>query len=130
MATPDHLEGTDHERTRTAMPEPNESRSPFPAWLKDLCYVGGLIVALVVFGQNLKSDQRSAREQQERMAQDLAKVAQDVSSIRTSLPNPDVLNLRFKGIEDKISDLKGVVDFEAAKAQKLREQLARKGWIE
>ena len=114
------------------MSENNEesARSPFPAWLKDLCYVGGLIVVLVVFGQNLKSDQRSSREALDRLTADLSKVSSDVGAIRQTLPNPEVLNLRFKSLEDKISDLKGTVDFEAAKAQKLREQLARKGWIE
>lgn len=112
-------------------PMPNDDqKSPFPVWLKDLCYVGGLIVALVVFGQNLKSDQRSAREQLERMATDLKAVSQDMAAVRGSLPNPEVLNLRFKSIEDKISEVKGTVDFEAAKNQKLREQLARKGWID
>lgn len=108
----------------------DDSKSPFPVWLKDLCYVGGLIVALVVFGQNLKSDQRSAREQLERMAGDVSKLSTDVGAIRSTLPNPEVLNLRFKSIEDKIGEVKGTVDFEAAKNQKLREQLARKGWID
>jgi hypothetical protein len=114
------------------MPNANDTpeRSPFPVWLKDLCYVGGLIVALVIFGQNLKSDQRSSREQLDRVAADLGNMSKDVQAIRNQLPNPEVLNLRFKGIEEKIVELKGTVDFEAAKSQKLREQLARKGWIE
>jgi hypothetical protein len=102
----------------------------FPGWLKDLLYVVALVVALVVFMQSLKSDLRSSREQGERVASDLAKLSTDVSAIRSSLPNPEVLNLRFKGVEERLTELKGTVDFEAAKAQKLREQLARKGWIE
>lgn len=112
------------------MPSDDSTKSPFPVWLKDLCYVGGLIVALVVFGQNLKSDQRSSREAQDRMAQDVSELKSGVSAIRASLPNPEVLNLRFKGLEDKINEVKATADFEAAKNQKLREQLARKGWIE
>lgn len=108
----------------------DDSKSPFPAWLKDLCYVAGLIIALVVFGQNLKSDQRSAREQLDRMASDVSKLSQDMAAVRGSLPNPEVLNLRFKSVEDRITEVKGTVDFEAAKNQKLREQLARKGWID
>lgn len=109
---------------------PPEARSPFPAWVKDLCYFGGLLVALVIFGQNLKSDQRSTKEQLERVSTDLAAMSRDVGAMRGQLPNPDVLNLRFKGLEDKLVAIQGTVDFEAAKAQKLREQLARKGWTE
>lgn len=105
-------------------------KSPFPSWLKDLCYFGGLLVALVIFGQNLKSDQRSSKEQLERVAADVAKVSADVGAMRGQLPNPEVLNLRFAGVEARLSDLKNAVDFEAAKAQKLREQLARKGWVD
>lgn len=106
------------------------TRPLLPVWLKDLCYVAGLIVALAVFSQNMKSDQRSVKEQQDRMAADLRSMSEDVKAIRGSLPNPEVLNLRFKALEEKIADLKGLVDFEAAKSQKLREQLARKGVID
>ena len=107
------------------MPSDDSARSPFPAWLKDLCYVGGLIVALVVFGQSLKSDQRSTREQQARMAEDLKQMADDVKAIRQTLPSPEVLNMRFKGLEDKLSQLRNDFDFEAAKTQKYKEDLTR-----
>lgn len=123
MQIPHRLEDADHERTQTTMPEPNESRSPFPGWLKDLVYFGGIIVALVVFGQNQRSDLRSAKEQ-------LDRVAQDVTVIRQSVPNPEVLNMRFSTMEKSISDLKSTVDFEAAKTQSLRERLIKKGWID
>lgn len=122
MAMPHELDSQG--RTQTTMPEPkDESRSPFPGWLKDLVYFGGIIVALVVFGQNQRSDLRSAKEQ-------LDRVAQDVTVIRQSVPNPEVLNMRFNQIETKISDLKSTVDFEAAKTQSLRERLIKKGWID
>lgn len=109
------------------MPE-DKPASPFPPWLRDLVYFGGILVAIVIFGQNLRSDQRSTKETLERMVSDLSKVQSDVSSMQRSLPNPDTLELRFKIIEDKVKELKAEIDFEAAKATKLREDLAAKGW--
>ena len=103
---------------------------PWPSWLKDLVYFVCIIVALVVFGQGLKSDQRSTTEALDRLSRDLSGVQFDVAAMRNSLPNPDVLNLRFKAVEERVAELKGQFDFEAAKAQKLREQLARKGMVD
>jgi hypothetical protein len=109
------------------MPDEDDqhSRSPFPAWLKDLAYVGGLIVALVIFGQSLKSDQRSTREQQARMAEDLKAMAADVQTIASKLPNPEVLDLRFKGLEGSLTQLRADFDLEVLKNQKYKEDLTR-----
>lgn len=112
------------------MADETKSTSPFPPWLRDLVYFGGILVAIVIFGQNLRSDQRSTKETLDRMISDLSQVQSDVSSMQRSLPNPEVLNLRFKGIDEKIAALDADLKFEAAKATKLREDLARKGWTD
>lgn len=112
------------------MSDEHKPSSPFPPWLRDLVYFGGILVAIVIFGQNLRSDQRSTKETLDRMISDLSQVQSDVSSMQRSLPNPEVLNLRFKGIDEKISALDADLKFEAAKATKLREDLARKGWTD
>lgn len=106
-------------------PADDNSRPPFPVWLKDLCYLGGLIVVIVVFGQGLKSDQRSAREEQARMASDMKAMAEDVRKISQSIPSPEVLNMRFGAIDEKIARLRSDFDFEAAKMQKYKEDLSR-----
>lgn len=106
------------------------SKPPWPAWLRDAVYFAGILVALVIFNLNTRSDLRSTKEQLDRVATDMSALSKDVSSIRATLPNPEVLNLRFKGIEDKLSELKSDFEFEKAKTQNLRERLIKKGWVE
>lgn len=110
------------------MADETKATSPFPPWLRDLVYFGGILVAIVIFGQNLRSDQRSTKETLDRMVSDLSKVQSDVSAMQRSLPNPETLDLRFGIIEDKLKELQAEIDFEAAKSTKLREDLAAKGW--
>lgn len=74
-------------------------KETFPAWLRELCYFGGLIVMLAAFLLNQKSDIRSAREELNRMSQDMA-------AIRQSLPNKEVYDLKLAEITGKIADLR------------------------
>lgn len=103
-------------------PEANteQTRPPFPFWLRELVHFGSLIVVLTVFILTLKSDQRSTREE-------LARLAGDVGAIRASLPNKDVLDLRLDGIDKTVAALRSDLDFEKAKAQKFKEDLLSKG---
>lgn len=107
------------------MPGPHDdsTRAPFPVWLKELCYFGGLIIALAAFQFNQSSDLRSAREE-------MAHISSDVTAIRQSLPDKEVYDLRLKTLDDKIGTLRGDVEFEKAKAQMLREHLIKKGWVD
>lgn len=95
----------------------------FPAWLRELCYFGGIIVTLTVFGQRLQSDQRSTREE-------MARLSGDVSAIRASLPNKELYDRRFAEIEGAMKDMRDKSDVTEMKLQNLRERLMRKGWID
>lgn len=110
--------------------ESEVSRLTFPHWLKELIYVGGFIVALTIFGQNLKSDQRSTREELGRVSEDIASTKTDVNAIRAMLPNKEVIDLRLKDLDDKIGRLRADLEFEQAKAQSFRESLLKKGVLE
>lgn len=103
--------------------EGDDRKAPFPAWLRELCYFGGLIVVLAAFLFNQKSDIRSAREEQTR-------ISQDIAAIRQSLPNKEVYDLRLSGITDKIAELRQDLEVEKLKHQNLRERLIKKGWAE
>lgn len=92
-------------------------KSPFPAWLRELCYFGGLIVTLTIFALNLKSDQRSSREE-------LARVSSDVAAIRANLPNKEADEEKMRAVRKEIADNHEWVKFEIAKLVKFREETA------
>jgi hypothetical protein len=98
-------------------------KPPFPAWLRELCYYGGIIVTLTVFGLRLQSDQRSTREE-------MTRLSSDVSAIRSALPNKEVYDLRLSKIEDAVKDVRDDLDVETLRAQALRERMMRKGLID
>lgn len=111
------------------MPVTHE-KTPWPPWLRDLAYFASILVALVVFGLSQKSDIRSVREGQERQAQDMSNLARDIGAIRQSLPDPEVLDMRFKAVEKDLAALVQTVETEKLRTQQLRERLIKKGWIE
>jgi hypothetical protein len=96
------------------MPE----RAPFPAWLRELCYFGGLIVAITVFAITLKSDQQANSLRLDAMAQQLA-------SIEARLPNREVDALRYKQLEDTVKQNKADEDFAIAKLEKWKDDTTR-----
>jgi hypothetical protein len=98
-------------------------RPPFPPWLRELCYFGGIIVTLTVFGLRLQSDQRSTREE-------MVRLSGDVSAIRQSLPNKELYDRRFDEIDGTLKDIRSDASVEAMKLQNMRERLMRKGWID
>lgn len=99
------------------------TKTPFPAWLTQLAYFGGIIVALTMFSLKQSGDIRSTREE-------VARVSSDIQDIRQSLPNREASEIRMKVIEDKLDKLRADLDFEAAKAQRQRELLIKKGYTE
>lgn len=109
-------------------------RPPFPPWLRELCYFGGLLLALAAFGYNLKSDQRSTREELARFTSDIAKVMTSLDKIEDRLPNKEADGLRLKQIEDKQKEDRAELDFEIAKINKWIEgttrDLIKKGVID
>jgi hypothetical protein len=98
-------------------------RPPFPAWLRELCYFGGLIVALTVFGLNLQSDQRSLREEMVRMSTDMA-------AIRQSLPNKEVYDKALRDMEKRQDNFEVKMETYELKQQSLRERLMRQRVID
>lgn len=112
------------------MPE----RQPFPVWLRELCYVCGMAISLTAFVFAIKSDQRSTREELTNFiaitGQKITDLSSDISAIRASIPNKDLYDLKLKGLDDKIEEVRGDMKYEAAKNQKLREGLIKKGWVD
>lgn len=101
----------------------HQDRSPFPAWLKDLCYFGGIIVTLVVFGLTQRSDLRSTREE-------LSRLTDDVRAVRQSLPNKEVYDMKLAELAQQNMALKNDFEVERLRTQNLREHLIKKGWVE
>lgn len=100
-----------------------DEKLPFPIWLRELIYIGGIIVALTAFQFAGRSDQRSTREEVQRMAA-------DIKAIRESLPNREVYDMKLDGLQKDIDGLRSDLSFEAAKSQNLREKLLKKGWVD
>jgi Tfp pilus assembly protein PilO len=105
------------------MTDHQEERSPFPAWLKDLCYFGGIIVTLVVFGLTQRSDLRSTREE-------LSRLTDDVRAVRQSLPNKEVYDMKLSELTQQNAQLRNDFEIEKLRTQNLREHLIKKGWVE
>lgn len=103
----------------------SEPRAPFPPWLRDLCYFGGILVSLTMFMLSMKSDQRSSSEKLDRMVADVAAFSGRLSTIEARLPNREADDLRYKSLERQVSDNKGAVDFEIAKLNKWKEDTDR-----
>lgn len=109
-------------------------RIPFPAWLRELCYYGGLVVALAVFAFSLKSDQRSTSEKLDRVQIDVAAFSSRLSGIEGRLPNKEAEDLKYKLLVDQVDDLRGDFELEREKDAKyktdLTKDLIKKGVIE
>lgn len=104
-----------------------EGRQPFPPWLRELCYFGGLIVVLCSFLLTMKSDQQAD-------SKTLLQVQADVAAIRTMLPNKEADALRYKILEDKVDKNQSDLSFAIAKLEKWKDDttryLIKKGVIE
>lgn len=113
------------------MPDPSptdhHARPPFPPWLRELCYFGGIIVTLTVFALTGRSDQRSMREELARVSKDVSDTRNAITSLQASLPNKETLDVRLKSIDDRVDKLARDLEFEAAKHQKFKEDLLSKG---
>lgn len=105
----------------------NDTKSPvhhgFPSWLTQLCYFGGLIIALAAFSFNQSSDLRSVREETMR-------ISSDVNAIRQSLPNREVYDMKMKDMEARMTKLQNDLDLKILMDQKLRESLIKRGVID
>lgn len=112
----------------------NEGKTPFPPWLRELCYFGGIIVMLAAFLFTGRSDQRSTREELTRLSNDLAKAMTSLDKIEDRLPNKEADGLRLKAIEERAREDRAEVDFEIAKINKWIEgttrDLIKKGVID
>lgn len=100
-------------------------RAPFPPWLRELCYFGGIIVTLTLFGASLKGDQRSANEKLDRMQTDVQAFSSRLSTIEGRLPNKEADDLWRRSLEKQVSDNKSALDFEIAKLNKWKEDTDR-----
>lgn len=94
----------------------DDQKPPFPAWLRELCYFGGLIVTLCVFALGLRSDLRSTREEVGR--QSLA-----ISDIQNRLPNQEADRIRFQVLQDEVRKNKADTDFAIAKLEKFHDDV-------
>jgi hypothetical protein len=95
-----------------------EGRQPFPPWLRELCYFGGIIVALTMFLLTMKSDVRSISEKQDAFAGRLA-------NIEARLPNREVDELKYKSLEDKVDKDRADLEFAIAKLEKWKDDTTR-----
>lgn len=107
------------------MPESKEDRQPFPPWLRELCYFGGIIVALTIFGMNLQSNQRSDSEQLDRVEAEVSKISDRLPAIEARLPNKEADELRFKALEQKVDKNRSDAEFAIAKLEKFKEDTTR-----
>lgn len=108
----------------TTLPEPRE-RPPFPPWLRELCYFGGIIISLTIFGMTMKSDQRSQGEKLDRMVTDVGKFSERLAGIEGRLPNKEAEDLRFKTLEEKVDKNYSDLDFKIAKLEKWKDDTTR-----
>lgn len=100
-------------------------RQPFPAWLRELCYFGGIIVALAMFLFSMKSDQRSNSEKLDRVASDVATFSGRLGNIEGRLPNKEADDLRNKTLEEKVDKNYSDLLFQLAKLEKWKEDTDR-----
>jgi len=101
------------------VPEPRE-RPPFPTWLRELCYFGGLIVVLTMYFA-------AGSAKQERFVEQMAEQNARLSSIEGRLPNKEADELRFKQLEEKVDKNRSDSDFEIAKLNKWKDDVTR--WL-
>lgn len=92
----------------------------FPPWLQNLIGVGAIIVAITFFASDMKSDQRSTREE-------VARLATDLTAIRASLPNREVYEMRLDDHEKRLAALEQSTNVRNMMDQKLREDLIKGG---
>lgn len=93
-------------------------RQPFPAWLRELCYFGGLIVMLAGFLFTLRSDQHATRSKVDEMSARLA-------AVEAKLPNKEAEELKYKMLEDKVDRNRSDTDFAVAKIEKWMKETER-----
>ena len=109
-------------------------RAPFPPWLRELCYYAGIIVALTIFGQNMKSDQRSTSEKLDRVVADVSGFSSRLSAIENRLPNREADQERWKNLEQKVEKNHADLQISIMKLEKWKEDttthLIKKGIIE
>lgn len=88
-----------------------------------------IITFFVVIVVSWQYDRRLSAVQARHEAQieDLQKQINRLEHIRIE---PEVYEFKLKQTNDRISTLQSQIDFEAAKAQNLRERLMKKGWVE
>lgn len=103
------------------MPE----RLPFPPWLRELCYFGGIIVALTIFGMNLKSDQRSDSEKLTRVESSVSEFSERLAGIEGRLPNKEAEDLRYRTLAEKVDKNRSDAEFAIAKLEKWKEDTTR-----
>lgn len=110
------------------------NHAPFPVWLTQLVYFGGVIVALAAFQFSQSGDLRSVREE-------TARIAGDVNAIRQSIPNKEVYDMKLTDLakeidkvsntrENEIKQLTDDLKVEVMMGQKLRERLLAKHIID
>lgn len=100
-------------------------RPPFPPWLRELCYFGGLIVAMSMFLFTMKSDNRSNGEKLDRMSVDVSSLSTRLGAIEGRLPNKEADDLRYKTLEEKVDKNNGDILFAIAKLEKWKEETDR-----
>lgn len=100
-------------------------RMPFPPWLRELCYFGGLIVMMAGFLFTIKSDQRSQGEKLDRVASDVGSFSQRLAGIESRLPNKEAEDLRFKMLEEKVDNNREGLEFEIAKLAAWKDNTTR-----
>lgn len=99
---------------------PDDNKAPFPTWLRELIYIGGIIVALTTFQLAGRSDQRSTREEVQRMAA-------DIKAIREQLPNVGEMNQKMERLIDRIQRLESYNEKTEARWDNVNTRLSRKG---
>lgn len=102
-----------------------QERPPFPAWLQQLCYFGGVLVVVTLYAASGKSDQRSNAEKLDRVVEDVRSFSDRLSKMEGRLPNREADDLRYKVLEEKVDKNRNELDFEIAKIQKWQEDTTR-----
>lgn len=105
----------------------------FPPWLQQLLSLVVLLASLIWFAADIKSEQRSTREELTRVADstknELNRLAGDMQAIKTSLPNKELFDNRLSQVERQLEALESKIDVNAMMDQKLREDLLKRGSI-
>lgn len=122
----------------TKTPEDSVEKAPFPTWLRELCYFGGLIIMLGAFLFNMKSDGRSQGEKLDAFiatsTRSQEEVAKRLSAIEGRLPNKEAEELRYRMLEQSIEKNRTDLAFSIAKLENWKEittrDLIKKGIID